>query len=129
MPFQNFRTPNAGPRSRRAPRLSRRARSWFDGTLVELDPEQSTVVLRVHNGSTPIPPRGTEITIEASSARVEATDGDGDGRAGLTDLFPGDRVLVHLKPPRRRRLVATRIVQESAGAPSGGLRPLLEPSS
>src|SRR5690349_16151388 len=119
MPFQQFRTPNAGPRSRRAPRLSRRARPWFAGTLVELDPERERIVLRIHNGSRPIPPRGSEITIDAASARVEATDGDGDGKPGLTDLFPGDDVLVHLKPPRRGRLVATRIVQESTGAPPG----------
>jgi len=123
MPFRQFRNPNAGPRGRRAVRVRRSRRNWIEGRLVELDPAKGSLVLRVRNGGRPIPPRGTEVTITAANATIHSSDGDGDGRFTLTDLFPGDDLRITLRSTRHG-LVASHITQQSPGAPTGGLAPL-----
>lgn len=123
MPYRMHRNANAAPAwEPKRSRLRAGRKDWIAGTLVELDPDRRLIVVRVERGGRPVPPAGAEVTVDASVARVRATDGDGDGRAGLTDLFPGDRVEVTLQPRWRRLPVATRIRQESPGAPRGGLR-------
>lgn len=123
MPALRHRNANAAPaRSRRRPRIQRSRRDWIAGTLVELDPIRETITVRVQRGGYPLPSRGSEATIDVSAAHVRASDGDGDGRAGLTDLFPGDQVHVTLRSRRSRALAASRVSQESPGAPRGGLR-------
>jgi len=98
-------------------------RNWIEGRLVELDAAESSLVLRVRNGGRPIPPRGTEVTISTQGARVHSSDGDGDGRFTITDLFPGDELRITLGSTRHG-LVASHITQQSPGAPTGGLAPL-----
>jgi hypothetical protein len=121
----SHRNPNAAPRRpRRRPRLRPGRRDWLAGTLVELDPAGRTITVRVEEGGRPVPARGAEVTVDTSVARVVASDGDGDGRPGLTDLFPGDRVLVTMRMRPRRRPIAWRVDQQSPGAPKGGLRAL-----
>jgi hypothetical protein len=123
MPALSHRNANAAPaRSRRRPRIQRSRRDWIAGTLVELDPIRDTITVRVQRGGYPLPPRGSEAMVDVSSAHIRASDGDGDGRAGLTDLFPGDQLHVTLQPRGRRTLAASRVSQESTGAPRGGLR-------
>ena len=123
MPFRQFRNPHAGPRGRRAARMRPSRRNWIEGRLVELDPAADSLVLRVRNGGRPIPPRGTEVTISTADARVHSSDGDGDGRSTITDLFPGDDLRITLGSTRHG-FVATHITQQSPGAPTGGLAPL-----
>jgi hypothetical protein len=123
MPARTHRNANAAPvRRPRRQRLQRSPRDWIAGTLVELDPARERITVRVQSAGYPLPPPGTEVTIDVSSARVRASDGDGDGRAGLTDLFPGDRVRVTLRSRPRRKPSALRVEQISPGAPRGGLR-------
>jgi hypothetical protein len=125
MPALFHRNANAAPArrpKRRSVRPSRR--DWIAGTLVELDPAGGTITVRVENAGRPRTVPGTEVTVDVTVARVRATDGDGDGRPGLTDLFPGDRVHVTLRPRRRRVPIAHRVRQQSPGAPPGGLRPI-----
>ena len=127
MPALPHRNPNAGPaRLRRRPSLRPSRRDWIAGTLLELDAAGGTITVRLESGGLPLPARGTEVVIDVSRARVRATDGDGDGRPGVTDLFPGDRIHVTLRPRRMRPPAALRVRQQSAGAPPGGLRPLWE---
>lgn len=123
MPFRQFRNPNAGPRGRRAVRMRPSRRNWIEGRLVELDPVGGSLVLRVRNGGRPIPPRGAEVTISTADARVHSSDGDGDGRFTVTDLFPGDDLRITLRSTSHG-LAASHITQQSAGAPTGGLAPL-----
>jgi hypothetical protein len=127
MPYRNHHNPNAAPASPpRRPRLRPARQDWIAGTLVELDPTRATITVRVDSGGRAQPARGAEITLDASAARIHATDGDGDGRPSLTDLFPGDRVHVTL----RRGTIAVRVKLRSPGGPRGGLRrlwPSLDP--
>ena len=124
-PALPHRNPNAAPARRpKRRRLQRSRRDWIVATLVELDPIHAQITIRVESGGRPLPAPGEEVTVDVSSARIRATDGDGDGRAGLTDLFPGDRVRVSLRSEPRRTPVAWRIRQESPGASPGGLRPI-----
>jgi hypothetical protein len=123
MPFRQFRNQNAGPRGRRAVRARRSRRDWIEGQLVELDPAADSLVLRVRNGGRPMPPRGTEVSVSTASARIHSSDGDGDGRFTVTDLFPGDELRVTLRPTRHG-IVAAHVYQQSPGAPTGGLAPL-----
>jgi hypothetical protein len=114
----------AAPAERRRPRT--RA-DWVRGTLVELDADHRRLVLRVAGAGRPTVPVGRELLIEAGGARVQATDGDGDGRPGLRDLFPGDRLHVVLSTTQTGlRPRALRIEQRGMGAPVGGLRRIWE---
>ena len=122
MPFRYFRTPNAGDGSRRRPPRRLTKRDWLAGTIVELDPEANRLTLRVDSGSRPIPARGTEVEIDTGDARFQCTDGDGDGRQNLTDLFPGDEVIVDRLRHTGGRWAAARVTQRSIGAPKAGLR-------
>jgi hypothetical protein len=123
----SHRNPNAAP-----PRLRKRARrrpdrrDWIAGTLVELDPAGGTITVRVHDAGRPVAGPGDEVTLDAPPDRVRATDGDGDGRPSLTDLFPGDRVHVTLRRRSRRRPLAWRVRQQSPGARPGALRGMWE---
>ena len=128
MPALPHRNANAGPArrpKRRPQQISRR--DWIMGTLVELDPASDKITIRVESGGHPLPAPGKEVTVDVSSALIHATDGDGDGRAGLTDLFPGDRVRVTLHSTPQRKLIAWSVRQESVGAASGALRPIWQP--
>ena len=121
MPHRHHRNANAAPSSEpRRPRLRPSRRDWIAGTLVELDAGGATITVRVDSAGRPHPAPGSELTLDVSAARVRATDGDGDGRPSLTDLFPGDRVHVTL----RGDAIASRVEQRSPGAPRGGLRRL-----
>ena len=121
------RNANAAPtRSAKRQRSAGSRRDWIVGTLVELDPSGHRITVRLESGGRPLPRRGAELTIDVAAARVRATDGDGDGRAGLTDLFPGDRVEVILDA-RARTPVARRVRQLSPGAAPGALRPIWQP--
>jgi hypothetical protein len=121
MPYRHHRNANAAPTAApHRPRLRPSRKDWIAGTLVELDPAGATITVRVDSGGRAQPARGAEVTLDVSHARVRATDGDGDGRPSITDLFPGDRVHVTL----RAGAVAHRVEQRSPGAPRGGLRRL-----
>jgi hypothetical protein len=125
MPALSHRNANAAPaRLPKRPRVRPSRRDWIAGTLVELDPAGSTITVRVDSGGRPHPARGAEVAVDVALAGVRATDGDGDGRPGLTDLFPGDRVHVTLRQRRPHLPIAMRVRQQSAGAPPGGLRPI-----
>ena len=122
MQFRRSRQRNPQrPWRRRAPRRRQRRRDWLRGTLVELDPRRDAITLRVESGGRPIPARGDEVTIDVGPAVISANDGDGDGRASITDLFPGDDVEVTLWP---NRSAAQRVALRSPAGPAGGLRPL-----
>jgi len=124
------RNANAGPaRPRKRPSLRPGRRDWIVGTLVELDRDGDTITVRVEESGRPVPTRGAEVTLDMSRARVRATDGDGDGRPGLTDLFPGDRVHVTMRSRPRRLPLAWLVRQQSPGAPRGGLRALWHPAT
>ena len=128
MPARFHRNANAAPRrprKRPSPRPGRR--DWIVGVLVELDPAGEKITVRVEDGGRPLPAPGTEITLDVSAARVHATDGNGDGRPNLTDLFPGDRIHVTMRRRPRRLPIAWRVRQRSPGAPPGGLRPIWHP--
>ncbi len=125
MPHRQHILANAAARTER--RRPRTRTDWVRGTLVELDADRGRLVLRVTATGRADLPCGRELRVEAAGARVRATDGDGDGRPGLRDLFPGDRLhvtLASLPPGLRPR--ALQVHQQSAGAPVGGLRPLWE---
>jgi hypothetical protein len=129
VPARTYRNANAAPvRRPRRHRLQRSPRHWIAGTLIELDPARKRITVRVQCAGYPLPAPGTELTVDVSSARIRASDGDGDGRAGLTDLFPGDRVRVTLRSRSRSRSrprrepSALRVQQTSPGAPRGGLK-------
>jgi hypothetical protein len=129
MPYRHHRNANAAPSSPpRRPRLRPSSKDWIAGTLVELDAGGDTITVRVDSSGRPQPARGTELTVDTSLARVRATDGDGDGRPSITDLFPGDRVHVSLRRRRRRAPLAWLVRQLSPGAPRGGLRRIWGPA-
>ncbi len=128
MPALPHRNANAAPARRpKRRRLQTSRRDWIMGTLIELDPASDKITIRVQSGGHPVPAPGDEVTVDVSSARIRATDGDGDGRAGLTDLFPGDLVHVTLHSPPQRTPIARRVQQKSPGAPPGGLKPIWQP--
>lgn len=112
------------PWRRRAPRRKGRNRDWLDGTLVELDATNGMITIRVESGGHPIPARGTEVALDVREAHIHAADGDGDGRASLTDLFPGDQLHVELHDGSGKAASARRVVQQSEGGVPGGLRRL-----
>lgn len=106
--------------------LAHRSRpNWVRGTLVELDADRGRLTLRVLAAGRPGP--AGEVVVDVSGARIEATDGDGDGRPGVRDLFPGDRLDVLLRSPSPgKRPRALLVVQRGGGAPTGGLRRVWE---
>ncbi len=126
MPHRHHVNPNAaGPAAPKRPGLRRGRAEWVLGTLVELDVERRRIVLRVGSARGASLQADDEVWIDVREARVVATDGDGDGRASLRDLFPGDTLHVSLRPrPQNGPLVAQRVEQRSPGAPHGGLRDL-----
>ena len=125
MPHRQHRNANAAPPQPRRKRRSRRRSEWMSGTLVELDVERRRVKVRVDEAPGMPFTADSEVTVDAGSAVLKVTDGDGDGLPGISDLFPGDELKVYVVrsedggPP-----TATRIEQRSPGAPPGGLRRL-----
>lgn len=125
MPDHQHRNANAAPPQPRARRSTRRAQEWIEGTLIELDADAERLVLRVERSSRGGTREGDELAVWTDGARIKAGDGDGDGRAGVTDLFPGDALHIALgprmpgDPPR-----ATRVTQLNPAGPVGGLRRL-----
>jgi hypothetical protein len=129
MPYRHHRNANAAPTAApHRPRLRPSRKDWIAGTLVELDPAGATITVRVDSGGRAHPARGAEVSVDVSAARIRATDGDGDGRPSITDLFPGDRVHVTLRSRRRRAPLAWLVRQLSPGAPRGGLRRIWLPA-
>jgi hypothetical protein len=125
MPRRMHRNANAAPAGRRR-RPRRRSRpDRVSGIVTAIDPAAVTVVVRVEEARAPGVLPGHELSIDVSGGALAVHDGDGDGRAGITDLFPGDRVRVELAPevPGAPR-AATRLVQLTGGGPVGGLRRL-----
>lgn len=89
---------------------------------MELDARRRSLTVRIAASGRPLAGEKEELLIDASSARIRAGDGDGDGRPNLTDLFPGDKVRVTLdrgSPPTARRVDLI-----STAGPRGGLRRL-----
>jgi hypothetical protein len=126
MPYRQRVIANAAPPA--SPKRRRRNASgtdWVLGTLVELDPGGGRLTVRVSDARRPDLRDQQEIVVDVEAASVRATDGDGDGQPGLTDLFPGDIVRLELEPrDPGEPLVAERVQQCSVGAPKGGLRRL-----
>ncbi len=60
----------------------------------------------------------------ARRSRLTTHDADGDGRAGLTDLFPGDRLRLEVEPHPDGGLYARRVRRLGPAGPIGGLRRL-----
>lgn len=125
MPHRQHRNANAADRRGRLRRRAKRGSDWVSGTLVELDADRMRLKIRVDSARRPHFRRETEFVVEAADAVFRAADGDGDGRAGVTDLFPGDRLHVELAPHTEDSpATALRVTQRSPGGPVGGLRRL-----
>ena len=125
MPHRMHRNANAAPAGpRRRPRRPSRP-DRVSGIITAIDPAAATVVVRTEEARAPGVLPGHELVVDVSGGTLDVHDGDGDGRAGITDLFPGDRVRVELAPavPGVTR-AALRLVQLTRGGPIGGLRRL-----
>ena len=126
MPNRRHRNPNAvSTAAVKHGRRNRGKHGGVTGTLVELDAEASRLTIRVHEARGINIDSDQEITLDVAGAIIDASDGDGDGRPGITDLFPGDRVDVTLAPQTPGSPpAAVRVTQSSPGGPVGGLRRL-----
>jgi hypothetical protein len=126
MPHRHHINPNAaGPAAPKRPRARRGRAEWVLGTLVEVDAERREIVLRVGTSRGASLRADEEVRIDVREARVVASDGDGDGHAGLRDLFPGDTLHVSLRArDADGPLIGHRVEQRSPGGPPGGLRRL-----
>ncbi len=126
MPNRRHSNPNAAPATPvKRGRRSRDKRGWVTGTLVELDAEAPRLTIRVHEARGINIDSDEEITLDVADAIIDAGDGDGDGRPGITDLFPGDRLDVTLAPQTQgSQPAAVRVTQSSPAGPVGGLRRL-----
>jgi len=125
MPHRQHRNANAAPTVPRRKKGRARRADWIIGTLVELDPDGQQLTIRVREGRGARISQDAEVTLDVGGAVLKATDGDGDGRPGITDLFPGDVLHVRLAPAvDGRPPAAVRISQASPGGPAGGLRRL-----
>ena len=111
--------PPAAPRRRKRPRPTR-----LTGTLVELDPAGARLVVRLEEAGRPGLRRGDEVSVAARESRIDSHDADGDGRKGLTDLFPGDRLRLEVEPDGDGGLRARRVRRLGPAGPVGGLRRL-----
>ena len=124
MPYRIHKNANAAPRAERRPPRRRARPDRVEGVLVALDPAAAVITLRVDEARARGVVPGEELVVDVFEATLRVGDGDGDGRPGLTDLFPGDRVRLELKRrvPGAAR-TATRLEQLAPG-PTGGLRRL-----
>ena len=122
--FRQHRNANAAPRGRRARPRRRTRPPWLSGTLVTLDPQRERIVVRVEDAGRPELRTGSEVTVDTRGCRLDVSDGDGDGRPSLTDLFPGDRIRVELIDAEGTPPAARRIEQRGPRGPVGGLRRL-----
>jgi hypothetical protein len=72
----------------------------FQGSVTAIDATSETATVKVKKGNHAARRfAGDSVDLDASAARVEVADVDGDGTAGLTDVSTGDRVLVHVRVP------------------------------
>jgi hypothetical protein len=117
------RNPNAAPPA--APRRRKRPRpTWLTATLVELDPPGARLVVRVEDAAVPRLRAGDELVVTTRGSRLVTYDADGDGRVGLTDLFPGDRLRLEVEVDAGGGLRARRVRRLGPAGPVGGLRRL-----
>lgn len=124
MPNRRHNNPNSAPTAD-VKRSRRGKRGWLTGTLVELDAETRQLTIRVREARGINLDCDEEITIDVAAASLNTADGDGDGRPGITDLFPGDQLDITLAPQSHGTPpAAVSVTQSSPAGPVGGLRRL-----
>ena len=124
MTNRRHNNPNAAPPAE-VQRARRGKRGWLTGTLVELDAEAHRLTVRVREARGINLDCDDEITVDVAAAILNTSDGDGDGRPGITDLFPGDQLDITLAPQSHATPPAAgSVAQTSPAGPVGGLRRL-----
>ena len=126
MPHRQHRNANsAPPQPKRKP--AAKDDEWLVGVLVELDADAQRLVLRATQGRRPAFKEDEELAILVGDAVLKAADGDGDGKPGVRDLFPGDVLHIALVATAAGEpLRAARVTQTSRTGPTGGLRRVWE---
>ena len=102
----------------RAKRKSKQESQEIVGRLTTLDPTLSRIEVEDERS-----PR--KVWIDMKKARLRnLVDGDGDGQASLTDLFPGDRVRVMTATATEGGMRAKILWRIGPQGPPGGLSPI-----